>query len=68
MYSILSDTFYDAQIIKVPDTLRLSSLNHKWGIDPFHFHDAYYKEFLRILASIVDIQLIYKVNATLQNK
>lgn len=68
MYSILAKQFCDAQIIKVPDKLRMSSVEHKWGVSPFHFHDEYYKTFLKILADKCGAKVVYRENATLQNQ
>ena len=44
MYQYIEDILPSSSIIEVDKHLLVADSNHKWGVSPFHFTDAYYRQ------------------------
>lgn len=67
MYDRLADSLDNCVSLEVPEQYRQPSPRHKWGHEPMHYIDDYYKCFLERLSSHLDSELAINPSATLQN-
>jgi hypothetical protein len=49
--------------IRVPDELLLADAGHRWKLEPFHYAEAYYVEFLRQLDAIAPVAMAEAASA-----
>ena len=54
LYDFIESNLSSAQVIQLEGFV--ASENHRWGLQPFHYEDAYYQEFLISLNRILDKQ------------
>jgi hypothetical protein len=45
-YDALRQAWPGVAVIRVPDELRVAAEGHRWGLQPFHYMDGYYRAFI----------------------
>lgn len=67
-YERAAKSFSKATIIEVDEALRISNPNHKWGAMPYHYIDAYYRQFLKELSDKSGKNISYRKDFSLHKE
>lgn len=67
-YDLAAEALPRAVIIEVPRAARISTAGHKWGVAPYHDADAYYREFVALMAERAGVDASPRMDVTLQQE